>query len=334
MNGVDFKGARVLVTGAAGFIGMHAARVLAAAGGTVVGVDNYEPYYDVTLKRARAARLQRESGIDVVERDLADAAATQALFADARPTHVVHLAAQPGVRYSLENPAAYLRNNVDAFGHVLEGCRHHGVAHLVYASSSSVYGATHTLPFSEDQPTDTPVSLYAATKKADELFAYSYSHLFRLPATGLRFFTVYGPWGRPDMAPIIFSRAILAGTPISVFNDGDMYRDFTYVDDIVEGVVRVLAKPPADVPGSAPHAIYNIGNHAAVRLTEFIATLETLWGRKAIREARPLQAGDMRETYASIDRLAALTGFTPRTPLASGLAHFVAWYRDYYGVRD
>ncbi|MBS0320274.1 MAG: NAD-dependent epimerase/dehydratase family protein [Proteobacteria bacterium] len=335
MNGVDLRGARVLVTGAAGFIGLHASRALAATGATVVGVDNYEPYYDVELKRARADVLRRELGVDVVELDLADPAATRALFADARPTHVVHLAAQPGVRYSLENPAAYLRNNVDAFGHVLEGCRHGRIAHLVYASSSSVYGATHTLPFSEDQPTDTPVSLYAATKKADELFAYSYSHLFRLPATGLRFFTVYGPWGRPDMAPMIFSRAILAGTPISVFNDGDMYRDFTYVDDIVEGVVRVLARPPAATGaiGPAPHAIYNIGNHEAVRLTDFIATLETLWGRKVVRESRPLQPGDMRETYASIDRLTALTGFTPRTPLATGLAHFVAWYRDYYGVR-
>jgi UDP-glucuronate 4-epimerase len=245
---------------------------------------------------------------------------------------VVHLAAQPGVRYSLVNPAAYLRNNVDAFGHVLEGCRQVRVAHLVYASSSSVYGATHRLPFSEDQATDTPVSLYAATKKADELMAYSYSHLFGLPATGLRFFTVYGPWGRPDMAPMLFTRAILAGEPIAVFNGGDMRRDFTYVDDIVEGVIRVLARPPvATTASEAPNAIYNIGNHEAVALTTFIDTLERLLGRTAQRVPKPMQPGDVKETYASIERLSALTGFAPRTTLDAGLGRFVDWYRHYYG---
>jgi UDP-glucuronate 4-epimerase len=242
----------------------------------------------------------------------------------------VHLAAQPGVRYSLINPEAYIRNNLVAFGHVLEGCRHAGIAHLVYASSSSVYGANHVLPYSEDQRVDHPVSLYAATKKANELMAHSYSHLYRLPATGLRFFTVYGPWGRPDMAPTLFTRAILAGAPITVFNGGRMRRDFTYIDDIVEGVVRVLAQPPAG--DDAPHAIYNIGNNSAVELTTFIATLERLLGRTAIRHEAPMQPGDVPATYAAIDRIKAATGFAPRTPLADGLARFVAWYRDYHAL--
>ncbi len=325
---------RVLVTGAAGFIGMHAALALARGGADVVALDNFEPYYDIGLKQARAWKLAREPRIEFRRHDLADAAATTALFGEVALTHVVHLAAQPGVRYSLANPRAYLRNNVDAFGNVLEGCRHARVAHLVYASSSSVYGTNHTLPFSEDQPTDKPVSLYAATKKANELMAYSYAHLFGLPATGLRFFTVYGPWGRPDMAPMLFARAILAGEPIMVFNHGDMRRDFTYVDDIVEGLVRVLAIAPArDAETGAPHAIYNIGNNRSVPLPEFIDTLEALLGRKAVRVDAPMQPGDVKETYASIDRLAALTGFTPRTALAEGLAQFVTWYRDYYAVK-
>jgi UDP-glucuronate 4-epimerase len=324
----------VLVTGAAGFIGMHTARALLVRGATVVGVDNFNPYYDVALKEARLATLADSPGFAFQRIDLADAAATERLFREEAFTHVVHLAAQPGVRYSLENPAAYLRNNVDAFGCILEGCRHARIAHLVYASSSSVYGANHTLPFSEDQRVDHPVSLYAATKCANELMAYSYAHLFRLPATGLRFFTVYGPWGRPDMAPMLFTRAILAGEPIRVFNHGRMRRDFTYVDDIVEGVARVLERPPSVVNEGdgevAPHAIYNIGNHEAVELETFITTLEQLLGRKAIRDYQPMQAGDVPATYASIDRLRAATGFAPRTPLAQGLAHFVDWYRDYY----
>jgi len=328
---------RVLVTGAAGFIGMPTARALLARGATVVGVDNFDPYYDVALKEARLATLAGEPGFEFRRIDLADAAATASLFRDEAFTHVVHLAAQPGVRYSLENPAAYLRNNVDAFGWILEGCRHAGVAHLVYASSSSVYGANHVLPFSEDQRVDHPVSLYAATKRANELMAHSYAHLFRLPATGLRFFTVYGPWGRPDMSPMLFARAILAGEPIRVFNHGRMRRDYTYIDDIVEGVARVLELPPAsgaaggDGEGTgAPHAIYNIGNNEAVELETFIATLEQLLCQKAIRDYQPMQAGDVPATYASIDRLRAATGFAPRTPLALGLSRFVDWYLDYY----
>jgi len=322
---------RVLVTGAAGFIGMHTSAALLARGDAVVGVDDLDPYYDVALKQARLAELTGRDGFAFERLDLADADATARLFRDGRFDGVVHLAAQPGVRYSLVNPSAYLRANVDAFGCVLEGCRHAKVAHLVYASSSSVYGANHVLPFSEDQPTDHPVSLYAATKKADELMAHCYAHLFGIPATGLRFFTVYGPWGRPDQAPMLFTRAILAGEPIRVFNHGKMRRDFTYVDDIVEGVLRVLDRPPAhDAATGAPHAVYNIGNHEAVELDTFIATLERLLGKAAIRDPQPMQPGDVPATYASIDRLRALTGFAPRTPLAEGLERFVRWYREYY----
>jgi UDP-glucuronate 4-epimerase len=326
------KGARVLVTGAAGFIGMHTVRAVHAAGADVIGVDNFEPYYDLRLKEARVAALAHLPCFAFRRLDLADAAATAALFREGAFSHVVHLAAQPGVRHSLVNPGAYLRNNIDAFGLVLEGCRHGAVGHLVYASSSSVYGANHTLPFSEDQPTDTPVSLYAATKKANELMAYSYSHLFRLPATGLRFLTVYGPWGRPDQAPMLFAKAIVAGEPITVFNHGRMRRDFTYIDDIVEGVVRVLLRPPSGADGAAPHAVYNIGNHEAVELEAFIATLERLLGKPALRDYRDMQPGDVPATYAAIDRLAAATGFAPHTPLETGLARFVAWYREHYGA--
>ncbi len=330
MTPVALSGRRVLVTGAAGFIGMHTARALLDAGAEVVGVDNYDPYYDVALKRARVGELTGRPRFVFEAVDLADKDACAGLFARVRFASVVHLAAQPGVRHSLVNPEAYLRNNLVAFGHVLEGCRHASVVHLVYASSSSVYGASHTLPFSEDQPVDRPVSLYAATKKANELMAHSYSHLFGLPTTGLRFFTVYGPWGRPDQAPMLFTRAILGGQPIQVFNSGRMQRDFTYVDDIVEGVVRVLDKPPPRDGDRAPYAIYNIGNHQAVELDEFIATLERLLGTRAIRNDQPMQPGDVPATFASIERLQALTGFAPRTPLAEGLARFVAWYRDYY----
>ena len=332
MTPIDFPGRRVLVTGAAGFIGMHTARALLDAGADVVGVDNYEPYYDVDLKKARIAQLAGLPRFAFENVDLADKDACAALFARGGFGSVVHLAAQPGVRHSLVNPEAYLRNNLVAFGHVLEGCRHGQVAHLVYASSSSVYGASHALPFSEDQPVDHPVSLYAATKKSNELMAHSYSHLFGLATTGLRFFTVYGPWGRPDQAPMLFTRAILEGKPIQVFNAGRMQRDFTYVDDIVEGVVRVLARPPQRDGDLAPYAIYNIGNHQAVDLDEFIATLERLLGRRAIRNDQPMQPGDVPATFASIERLHALTGFAPRTPLADGLARFVAWYRDYHGA--
>ncbi|MCC6194995.1 MAG: NAD-dependent epimerase/dehydratase family protein [Burkholderiales bacterium] len=321
-----------LVTGAAGFIGMHTARALLAQGARVTGVDSFDPYYDVALKHARLATLANNPQFAFARVDLAEAEATARLFRDGGFTHVVHLAAQPGVRHSLTHPESYVRNNVTAFGHVLEGCRHARVAHLVYASSSSVYGAGHELPFSEDQRVDRPLSLYAATKAADELMAHSYSHLFALPVTGLRFFTVYGPWGRPDQAPMIFTRAILAGEPIKVFNAGRMRRDFTYVDDIVEGVARTLARPPVASGGGAPAAIYNIGNHEAVALDEFIAILSRLLGREAIREELPMQPGDMPATYAAIDRLRAETGFAPRTPLADGLARFVDWYRAYYAV--
>ena len=318
-----------LVTGAAGFIGMHLALRLARDGADVVGVDNFDPYYDVALKRARADQLAR-AGVRCIELDLADHAATEALFRDGRYTRVAHLAAQPGVRYSLQNPAAYIRNNIDAFAAVIEACRHTGVEHLAYASSSSVYGANHTLPYSEDQNVDHPMSLYAATKKADELIAHSYSHLYRLPTTGLRFFTVYGPWGRPDMAAALFTRAIVDGTPVKVFNFGRMRRDFTYIDDVVEGVVRVLSRPPEAADGAAPYAIYNIGNHTAIDLESFIGELEQLLGKRAIREYLPPQPGDVPATFAAIDRIATATGFAPTTSLAEGLRRFVAWYLDYY----
>jgi UDP-glucuronate 4-epimerase len=330
MSDVDIEGGRVLVTGVAGFIGMHTARTLLDAGATVVGVDNFDPYYDVRLKEARLATLLPEARFRFERVDLAEAPQAAQLFDEGGFAHVVHLAAQPGVRYSLMHPEAYYRNNIVAFGHVLEGARRTGVAHLVYASSSSVYGANHTLPFSEDQPVDHPVSLYAATKRSNELAAHVYSHLYGLPTTGLRFFTVYGPWGRPDMAAMLFTRAILEGAPIKVFNHGRMRRDFTYIDDIVQGVVRVLARPPTASVG-APHVIYNIGNHEPVALEDFIATLERLLGRKAHRQLLPLEPGDVEATYASIAALRAATGFAPSTPLSVGLARFVEWYRAYHG---
>ncbi|MEO8536439.1 MAG: NAD-dependent epimerase/dehydratase family protein [Betaproteobacteria bacterium] len=326
------EGRRVLVTGVAGFIGMHVARVLLDAGVDVTGVDNLDPYYAVSLKESRLAQLAPSRRFAFLPLDLADAGACRELFESAPFAAVVHLAAQPGVRHSLVNPGAYVRNNLVAFGHVLEGCRAAQVGHLVYASSSSVYGANHALPFSEDQAVDHPVSLYAASKKANELMAHSYSHLFGLPTTGLRFFTVYGPWGRPDQAPMLFTKAIVDGAPIDVFNGGDMSRDFTYVDDVVEGVVRVLEQPPIARDGVAPYAIYNIGNHDAVDLGTLIGVLERLLGRAAIRRDRPMQPGDVKATCASIERLQAATGFAPRTPLADGLSRFVDWYLDYYGV--
>ena len=323
-------GAPILVTGCAGFIGMHTTLALLAQGRRVTGVDNLDPYYDVGLKQARLDQLSGHDAFRFERIDLADASATARLFADGGFGQVIHLAAQPGVRYSLVNPAAYFTNNLTAFGHVIEGCRHRGVGHLVYASSSSVYGANHALPFSEEQSVDHPLSLYAATKKSNELIAHSYSHLYQLPTTGLRFFTVYGPWGRPDMAPMIFTKAILAGEPIRVFNEGKMRRDFTYIGDIVEGVVRIVEKPPRADDDSAPYAVYNVGNHEAVELETFIATLEGLLGRCAIREHAPMQPGDVPATYAAIDRLAEITGFSPHTSLGEGLARFVEWYREYY----
>jgi UDP-glucuronate 4-epimerase len=328
----QLTGQHVLVTGAAGFIGMHVARALCDAGARVTGADNLDPYYDVSLKKARLAELAARPAFAFEHADLADAAACERLLSPDTFTSVVHLAAQPGVRYSLVNPDAYVRNNLVAFGHVLERCRHCRIAHLVYASSSSVYGANHDLPFSEDQSVDHPVSLYAATKKANELMAHSYSHLFGLPTTGLRFFTVYGPWGRPDQAPMLFTKAIVEGRPIDVFNRGDMARDFTYIDDVAEGVLRTLERPPRASHGNAPYAIYNIGNHEAVSLDAFIGLLEALLGRRALRNERPMQPGDVKATYASIERLQRDTGFAPSTPLADGLARFVDWYRRYYPV--
>ncbi|MCL2307431.1 MAG: NAD-dependent epimerase/dehydratase family protein [Proteobacteria bacterium] len=357
----------VLVTGCAGFIGMHVAERLCDDGVRVTGIDNFDPYYDPALKEARAARLAVLPNFSLRRLDLADADATRALFRDGGFTHVIHLAAQPGVRYSLEHPEVYLRNNVTAFGHVLEGCRHHGVRHLIYASSSSVYGANHTLPFSEDQATDHPVSLYAATKKANELMAHSYSHLFKLPTTGLRFFTVYGPWGRPDMSPMLFADAILSGRPIKVFNHGKMQRDYTFIDDIVEGVVRIAVRlpdkspplpslspcpspaesgrgeafppsPPPPLPqgergaeSAAPCAIYNIGGNHAVALETFIDTLSRILGKEAIRDYQPMKPGDVVATYADVSRLTKATGFAPHTPLEEGLKRFVEWYVGWRG---
>ena len=321
---------KVLVTGSAGFIGMHTARRLLGDGHDVVGVDNLNPYYDVALKRARLRQLLHDR-FRQIELDLVDSAATRSLFERERFDGVVHLAAQPGVRHSLVDPHAYTTNNITGFLNVLEGARHAPPAHLVYASSSSVYGSGSVLPFSEDQPADQPVSLYAATKRANELMAHSYSHLFGIPATGLRFFTVYGPWGRPDMSPIAFARAILAGERITVFNHGRMRRDFTFVDDIVEGVVRTLAIPPPASPESgARHVVYNIGNHEAVGLEEYIDTLAAALGKTASKQYAPMQPGDVVATYADTSRLRALTGFAPSTPLATGIARFVAWYKAYY----
>ena len=321
----------ILVTGAAGFIGYHLAARLLAEGRLVTGVDNLNTYYDPRLKRARLKRLAAHPGFEFLELDLAERAATEALFTRDRYAAVVHLAAQAGVRHSLENPHAYIDANVTGFLHVLEGCRRSRTERLIYASSSSVYAGNLKTPFAVGDPVETPVSLYAATKRAGELMAHCYTHLFGLATTGLRFFTVYGPWGRPDQAPMIFTRAIVEGRPIDVFNSGRMRRDFTYVDDIVEGVVRVLACPPAADGDRAPYAVYNIGHHEAVELDRFIATLERLLGRTALRRELPMQPGDVPATFASIDRLAALTGFAPRTTLDEGLARFVAWYRGYYG---
>ncbi|MDR1529447.1 MAG: NAD-dependent epimerase/dehydratase family protein [Burkholderiales bacterium] len=320
----------VLVTGVAGFIGMHVAQRLCRDDVQVTGVDNFDPYYDIRLKEARIANLMQYKNITLFRRDLADEKTALSLFHNNSFTHVIHLAAQPGVRYSLQNPSAYLRNNVVAFGHLLEGCRYQKIHHLVYASSSSVYGANHTLPFSENQFVDHSLSLYAATKKANELMAHSYSHLYRLPSTGLRFFTVYGPWGRPDMSPMLFADAILNKRPIKVFNHGKMRRDFTFIDDIVEGVVRIAAIPPGnDSVSDAPYSIYNIGNHTPVELETFIDILAELLGKSAVREYLPMQQGDMKETYADVSRLAAVTGFVPNTSLKDGLRQFTDWFKSW-----
>jgi len=317
---------RVLVTGCAGFIGMHCALRLLARGDEVLGADNLSPYYDVKLKEARLRQLLAGRNFRFERADLADAGACERLFELARPERVLHLAAQPGVRYSLENPASYIQSNLVAFANVLQACRRHAPAHLVYASSSSVYGANAKLPWSETDNVDHPISLYAATKKANELMAHVYSHLHALPATGLRYFTVYGPWGRPDMSPMLFARAILEGRPIQVFNHGDMKRDFTYIDDAVEATVRVLDLAPT---GQPPHRILNVGNHQPVALLEYIALLEAALGRKAVKELRPMQPGDVPATYADTRALKEATGFAPDTPLDAGLARFAAWFKSY-----
>ena len=333
----------VLVTGAAGFIGFHVARALLARGDTVVGFDNVNDYYDPTLKEARLALLRKDPGFAFVKGGLEDEAAVRKLFSGKPFDRVIHLAAQAGVRYSITNPGAYVQSNLVGFLHVLEACRHAQTPHLAYASSSSVYGLNAHFPFSVHDVVDHPVSLYAATKKANELMAHTYSHLYGLPTTGLRFFTVYGPWGRPDMALFLFTKAILAGKPIDVFNHGRMRRDFTYVDDIVQGVVRVadrVAAPNPDWdaaapdPGTspAPYRVYNIGNHTPVELDHFIGAIEAALGKKAVRNYLPMQPGDVAATSADVEDLRRDVGFAPATPIETGIARFIAWYREYYKV--
>ena len=332
---------RILITGAAGFIAMHTAERLLARGENVLGLDNLNDYYDVSLKLARLERLQSKANFKFIQLDVKDSVAVGQAFAEFRPNRVIHLAAQAGVRYSLENPQAYIDANLYGFMNILEGVRHHDVQHLVYASSSSVYGGNTAMPFSEHHNIDHPVSLYAATKKANELMAHTYSHLFGLPTTGLRFFTVYGPWGRPDMALFLFTKAILKGEPIDVFNQGNMIRDFTYVDDIVEGVMRVLDKPaqaskafdpaePDPATSNAPYRVFNIGNSRPTKLMDFIEALETSLGSKAVKNFLPIQPGDVPATNADTTELERWVHFKPQTSVEEGVAKFVAWYRDFY----
>ena len=335
---------RILVTGAAGFIGFHLSKRLLEDGCRVIGIDNLSPYYDVTLKEARLARLTPFQTFSFYQVDLSEKEKIEKIFSSIQFDTVVHLAAQAGVRYSLENPEAYVNSNLVGFIHILEGCRHHGVKHLVFASSSSVYGANTLMPFSVHHNIDHPVSLYAATKKANELMAHTYSHLFKLPCTGLRFFTVYGPWGRPDMALFLFTKAISEGNPIKVFNHGEMLRDFTYIDDIVEGVVRVMGRLPEPDPtwtgdrpdpgtSYAPYKIYNIGNNNPVKLLDFIHIIEKSLGKSAEKEFVDLQPGDVPKTYANIDDLIKDVGFRPRTPIEVGIKRFISWYEGYYHDR-
>ncbi|MBH9577952.1 NAD-dependent epimerase [Inhella proteolytica] len=332
---------KILVTGAAGFIGMHVSQILLARGDEVLGLDNLNDYYDPQLKHDRLARLTPQPGFRFVKLSVEDRAGMEALFAAEKFDRVVHLAAQAGVRYSLTNPHAYIDANIQGFMNILEGCRHHQIQHLVYASSSSVYGGNTLMPFSEHHSVDHPVSLYAATKKANELMAHTYSHLYRLPTTGLRFFTVYGPWGRPDMALFLFTKAILEGRAIDVFNHGQMVRDFTYIDDIAEGVVRVLDRPaeadPAYDPiqadparSNAPYRVFNIGNHDPVTLMQFIEAIEAAIGVEAKKNFMDLQPGDVPATHADVSELEATTGFKPAMPVPQGIKNFVAWYRDYF----
>jgi UDP-glucuronate 4-epimerase len=341
---MELKYQNVLVTGAAGFIGYHLAKRLLADGCQVVGVDNMNPYYDVALKEARLEDLKKEASFKFFQIDLCDRRQLEDLFARQGFEVVVNLAAQAGVRYSLENPYAYVDSNLVGFLNVLEGCRQKDIKHLVFASSSSVYGANTRMPFSVHHNVDHPVSLYAATKKANELMAHTYSHLFALPCTGLRFFTVYGPWGRPDMALFLFTRAILEEKPIKVFNHGKMQRDFTYIDDIIEGVVRVMGRIPQANPhwsgdepdpgtSSAPYKVYNIGNNNPVKLTKFIEVIEDALGKKAKKDLQEIQPGDVPATYADVDDLMKDVGFKPATPLEGGVARFVKWFKDFYGYK-
>jgi len=334
---------KILVTGAAGFIGSALSLRLLERGDEVIGIDNLDPYYDVGLKEARLARTRACDGFTDVRISIADREAMAALFKRHQPQRVVNLAAQAGVRYSLENPLAYVDTNLLGFANILEGCRHNGVEHLVYASSSSVYGSNTNMPFSVHDNVDHPVSLYAATKKANELMAHTYSHLYRLPTTGLRFFTVYGPWGRPDMAYFSFTKKILAGEPIDIFNNGNHQRDFTYIDDIIEGVIRTLDKIPESNPAwsgdnpdsatsTAPYRLYNIGNNTTVELMRYLEVLEGCLGKKAKKNMLPLQPGDVQATYADIDELVRDVGYRPETSIEEGLARFVDWYRDFYNV--
>jgi UDP-glucuronate 4-epimerase len=334
---------KVLVTGAAGFIGYHVTMALLSRGDEVVGVDNLNDYYDVRLKEARLAQIQAHQNAEkfkFIKQDLADTKATAEIFATEQVQRVVHLAAQAGVRYSLENPHAYVQSNLVAFLNVLEGCRHHKIEHLVYASSSSVYGGNTKMPFSESDNVDHPVSLYAATKKSNELMAHTYSHLYNIPTTGLRFFTVYGPWGRPDMSPFLFADAILNNWPIKVFNFGDMMRDFTYIDDIVEGVVRVTDNPATSdaslnsesISRNAPYRIFNIGNSQPEKLLDFIAALEGAIGKEAEKSFMPMQAGDVKATYADTEKLENWVNFKPQTNLNDGVINFVEWYKCYFEI--
>jgi UDP-glucuronate 4-epimerase len=324
----------ILVTGAAGFIGFHVARQLLAEGRDVVGLDNLNSYYDPTLKQARLNILRENTRFSFVQTDLADRPSMGQLFAKHRFAVVVHLAAQAGVRHSIDHPHAYVDANLEGFVNVLEGCRHNQCRHLIYASSSSVYGANTKLPFSVDDKTDHPVSLYAATKKANELTAHSYSHLYRLPVTGLRFFTIYGPWGRPDMAIFLFTKAIIEGRPIKLFNDGKMRRDFTYIDDVTRVVSRLVDRIPAgdERAGHVPAKVYNVGNHHPEELTDVVALLEKELDRAAVRDMLPMQPGDVKETFADVGDLMRDFGFRPETSIADGIRNFVVWYRDYYKV--